>query len=92
MTKKEEILCKICKQPINKSIDSYVHVEDFYKGKFYGDGYYHNSCYLERLKSNSDKETSALKKMCFDLVGRTNKLLDEQGVENPSKEFDIVPK
>lgn len=41
--------CCICQQSINLEKDSYVHLIDYKKGKFFVEGYYHNKCWNEKF-------------------------------------------
>jgi len=76
--------CKICLKKIKLAKDDYVHVEDYGKGQFEGEGYYHRKCYLDRIN-----RVTPLTKMAVALAGRANRMMDKAEGKEPTKEFII---
>jgi hypothetical protein len=72
---KNECICGICNRIIFRNVDDYVHMEDYYKGKFYMDGYYHTTCYNNKIKGQQDKEMSDMKKKAINLMNAAGKML-----------------
>lgn len=62
-------ICGICRGYIILDIDNYCHLEDYKNGKFFTEGFYHNSCYIEALgkgikhKQIQDMAISLLEKL-----------------------------
>jgi len=78
-------LCKICLKEINLDKDNYVRVTDYYKGKFYAEGFHHNKCYLDRINKGQSKTMEMVQK----LMKRTNIMLDNAGVPKKDEEYII---
>ena len=43
-------VCKICNGIIHLESDNYCHIEDFFKGEYTGDGWYHLKCFDDKIK------------------------------------------
>lgn len=71
----------ICKKKIFVDEDDYVNIIDYKSGKYDSEGFYHNKCYIDRIKSPMTKEMNAMKKMAYGLMGRANKMMDDAGIE-----------
>lgn len=80
------MICRLCKLVI-KEKDNYVRITDFQQGEFFMEGFYHNKCYHQALKSG--KEMSVMKNMAFNLMKRTGVMLDEAGVGNPEEKEKV---
>lgn len=81
MENKVEI-CRLCEKEIHLDKDSYVRLTDYFKGKFYAEGFYHNKCYKDRINKGSK-----LQQVAMGLAKRTNKMLDDVGI--PKEEVVI---
>ena len=59
-------ICKLCNKEITKE-DDYVRLTDYKKGKFFMEGYYHNSCYHAQIQNavmlNKEKILKQVKEM-----------------------------
>lgn len=63
--------CGICFQAINLEEDSYIHLIDYFQGKFKMEGYYHNQCYNNKIKIPAQANF-----MAMGLLKRANKMMD----------------
>lgn len=75
-------ICKICNKIIFTNVENYCHLEDFRKGKFYMDGYYHTKCFNDKIKGSAElnsmkKQTMALLKKAGELIGMQDKDKEE---------------
>jgi len=67
--------CGICNKTIFLDKDDYVHIEDFCKGQFYTEGYYHLKCYNDKIKGTQDAEMNKMKKKAYDMLDKASKML-----------------
>jgi hypothetical protein len=74
--------CMLCFKPINLDIDNYVNLIDYLQGKYYGEGFYHNTCYHEAISKRTSMQNVAM-----GLVKRTHKMLDN--LEGKKEEFYV---
>lgn len=54
MTKNKEIVCRLCKKPINTKKDVYCHIKDYREGKLFDEAYYHTLCYVDKIKKRDE--------------------------------------
>jgi hypothetical protein len=76
--------CGICNKTIFLNQDNYVHIEDFCKGQFFTEGYYHLKCYNDKLKGTQDAEMNKMKKKAYAMLDKASKMLgmkDDDDVE-----------
>jgi len=59
--------CEICKKPIMKQ-DNYVRLTDYLEGKLYGESFYHNKCYTDKIKDATNLNKEVLTKMLQQLT------------------------
>ena len=69
-------ICGICKMYIYLLKDNYCILQDYFKGKFITEGYYHTKCYNDRIKGGA--ELDAMKKKTMALLNRAAEMI---GVE-----------
>lgn len=67
--------CGICNKTIFLNQDNYVHIEDFCKGQFFTEGYYHLKCYNDKIKGTQDLEMNKMKKKAYDIINKASKML-----------------
>jgi len=78
-TKKTEC-CAICKLPIYLDKDNYCRLTDYKDGKFYGEQFYHITCFKDKLSNKN--EMDAMKKYTWNLLQKANKQLGgDSGME-----------
>jgi len=70
-------ICGICQREIKLDSDNYVHIRDYYKGKFSTEGYYHTQCYNDKLKGGEDLKT--MKKEAFGLLSKAKQIINRAG-------------
>ena len=65
------ITCGICKRPIYLKKDNYVHIEDFLRGNFFKEGWYHTNCYNDTIKGHKDRmeKAEAILNKAADMIG-----------------------
>jgi len=80
--KQETNTCGICGRLIYFKVDDYCHLEDFHKGKFDREGWYHNKCWNDKLRDG--KDLSVMKKKAFALLNKASEMIglkDEKKME-----------
>ena len=69
----ETKVCKICLKEISNQ-DDYIRITDYKEGKFFLEGFYHNQCYQNKIKSaitmNLNHLKSTLPVMMKDIIQR----------------------
>jgi len=73
--------CEICLLGIDLKKDNYCRLTDYKAGKFFIEGFYHTKCYNDRIKGDP-----RIKKALIGLLGKTNKLMKDAGVE---EEYEV---
>lgn len=80
--KDNSCICGICNKIIFTKIDNYCHLLDYFKGHFIQEGYYHTSCYKDKIKGQQDRELSLMKKKAFGILNKASEMLgmkEEEG-------------
>ena len=84
--KKKIKICNICKEEIKLDEDNYCQLIDFFKGKFYSEGYYHTQCYNNQLQ-NMNPEQQEMKTKAQELLSKASSLME--GVSPSEKVYDL---
>lgn len=71
MTKKkqENMICKICLTPIHPD-SSYIHLIDYKDGELFMHGFYHNSCWNQKLNNIIGKSR-------HEMINKANMVMDK---------------
>ncbi len=67
---KEFEKCMICGNIIKLKEDDYVEVIDYHRGEFYKNGFYHNKCFLDKIRGSQEMKEKSLR-----LLEQISKLL-----------------
>jgi len=74
--------CEICKKPIMKQ-DDYVRLTDYLKGEFYGENFYHNKCFNDKIKKAITLNKEVLVKKLQQLTTKAKEIYGNQMQEMP---------
>jgi len=66
-------ICGLCHKEIKLESDTYCHIEDFAKGNFFAEGWYHTSCWNENFNV-----ANQMKNKVFRMMNRVEKFLPEE--------------
>lgn len=67
--------CNICKRMIFLKTDNYIRVTDYKLGKFFSEGFYHNSCYHRALGNSEDLQM--MKQQTMTLLSKAMKMMKD---------------
>jgi len=72
-TTSKPTICGICHRIIITNMEDYCHLEDYSKGRFLMEGWYHLKCYNDKIKGGED--VNLIKKKAMDLLNKAGALL-----------------
>ena len=59
MENKEIKICKLCQQKIDITKDNYCCLQDYVRGTFSTEGFYHTFCFVQNIKGHNKTMTKA---------------------------------